>query len=609
MTDYSLWEVILNGDSPVPTRIVEGVVQPVAATTAEQKLARKNELKTRGTLLMALPDKHQLKFNSHKDAKTLMEAIEKRLDQIHDTLQKLISQLEIHKTDVDDLEEIDLKWQMAMLTMRARRFLQKTSRNQGANGPTSMGFDMAKVECYNFHKKGHFARECRSPKDSRRTAVAEPQRRNVPVETSTSNALVSQCDGLESVEARLLVYKQNESVLEENIKLINIEVQLRDTALTTLRQKLDTTEKERDDLNMNLKSLDPDYSSKNHVRKFLCALSLKWTAKVMAIKEAKDLGTLPLDELIGNLKVYEIVLDNDGVTSKTTKEKVKSIEGHFASECRKPKENKAFMGGAWSDIEDDDEQPNDATCLMAIESQEVVSKPSSSNNDLNIIDLQKENEEFLKFNKDFAKTFEKLLNEKRSLKKENSKHSSKINDLQMEVRKLANDKEVFLKYDLLPDDCIVDSGCTTHMTMSRRLFTSYKAYDGGHVVFRSNLKGKVVDGGYITHDSITITYVEHVAFKLINVGYSQTSKAYIVLNKETIRIKESLNVTFDESLPKPKSSSLILDDKIDEPIVQDLNGSPSLQVIVSDEGYPKGLNEARGHPKEQVINELNERTL
>nr|GEY57196.1 putative ribonuclease H-like domain-containing protein [Tanacetum cinerariifolium] len=80
MTDYSLWEFILNGDSPVPTRIVEGVSQPVAPTTAEQRLARKNELKARGTLLMALPDKHQLKFNSHKDAKTLMEAIEKRFE-------------------------------------------------------------------------------------------------------------------------------------------------------------------------------------------------------------------------------------------------------------------------------------------------------------------------------------------------------------------------------------------------------------------------------------------------------------------------------------------------------------------------------------------------
>ncbi|GKC51069.1 hypothetical protein Tco_1073814, partial [Tanacetum coccineum] len=48
-------------------------------------------------------------------------------------------------------------------------------------------------------------------------------------------------------------------------------------------------------------------------------------AKVKTIKEAKDLATLPLDELIGNLKVYEMVLDNDGVASKTTKEKVKSL--------------------------------------------------------------------------------------------------------------------------------------------------------------------------------------------------------------------------------------------------------------------------------------------
>nr|GFC60978.1 ribonuclease H-like domain-containing protein [Tanacetum cinerariifolium] len=60
---------------------------------------------------------------------------------------------DLKKINVDDLEEIDLKWQMAMLTMRARTFLQKTG--------------------------------VQAPKDSRRTAVAEPQRRNVPVETST----------------------------------------------------------------------------------------------------------------------------------------------------------------------------------------------------------------------------------------------------------------------------------------------------------------------------------------------------------------------------------------------------------------------------------------
>nr|GEU59712.1 hypothetical protein [Tanacetum cinerariifolium] len=303
-------EVILNGDSLVPTRIIEGVVQPVAPTTAKQKLAWKIELKARGTLLMALADKQQLKFNTHKDAKTLIESIEKRfgrntktkkvqktllkqqfenftgsssegLDQIHDRLQKLthtliwqnntnledksldvlFNNLKIYESevkhsssigteshnlafvsssqtdsttnsvsdavnvsivglklsasllenvdslsnvviysffesqstspqldnkdlkhiDVDDLEEMDLKRQMAMLTMMARRFLQKTGRNLGANGPTSKGFDMTKVECYNCHRKGHFAREYRSPKDSRRTAVirAIKQRRNL----------------------------------------------------------------------------------------------------------------------------------------------------------------------------------------------------------------------------------------------------------------------------------------------------------------------------------------------------------------------------------------------------------------------------------------------
>nr|GFA12937.1 hypothetical protein [Tanacetum cinerariifolium] len=92
MDSLSPQKVILNGDSPVPTRLVEGVAQLVAPTIVEQKLDRKNKLKACGTLLMALPDKHQLKFNSHKDAKSLMESIEKRfggLDQIHDRLQKL----------------------------------------------------------------------------------------------------------------------------------------------------------------------------------------------------------------------------------------------------------------------------------------------------------------------------------------------------------------------------------------------------------------------------------------------------------------------------------------------------------------------------------------
>ncbi|GJW36272.1 zf-CCHC domain-containing protein [Tanacetum coccineum] len=165
----------------------------------------------------------------------------------------------------------------------------------------------------------------------------------------------------------------------------------------------------------SLKSLDPDYFSKNHVRKFLCALPLKWRAKVTSTKEAKDLATPPLDELIGNLKVYEMVLDINGVAFKTTVKRFRrghgnsfgnkggesskqkgscyncKIEGHFASECRNLKENKAFIGGAWSNSKDGVRHQNNATCLMEIDSQDVVSKQSSSNYDLDIIDLQKEN--------------------------------------------------------------------------------------------------------------------------------------------------------------------------------------------------------------------------
>nr|GEW81260.1 hypothetical protein [Tanacetum cinerariifolium] len=261
MTDDSVWEVILNGDSHVSTRVIKGVVQPVAPTTAEQRLARKNELKAHGTFLMALRDKHQLKFNIHKDAKTLMEAIEKRFggnketkkrnktDLEEQSLDDLFNNLKIYEAEVTSsssssnstqniafvssqnpdntnepisavtsvsatsvkihvsaLPNVDTLTNSVIYSFFASQSNSpqldnddlKTGRNLGANRPTSMGFDMSKVECYNCHKKGHFARECRSPKDTKRNVLAEPQRRNVPVETSTSNALVSQDDSVGS---------------------------------------------------------------------------------------------------------------------------------------------------------------------------------------------------------------------------------------------------------------------------------------------------------------------------------------------------------------------------------------------------------------------------
>ncbi|GJY07963.1 ribonuclease H-like domain-containing protein [Tanacetum coccineum] len=82
---------------------------------------------------------------------------------------------------------------MAMLTIKARRFLKNTGRKFSVNGTETIGFDKSKVECYNCHKRGHFSRECRASRNQE-NKNRKNTRRVVPVETTTSNALVS-CDG------------------------------------------------------------------------------------------------------------------------------------------------------------------------------------------------------------------------------------------------------------------------------------------------------------------------------------------------------------------------------------------------------------------------------
>nr|GFA88236.1 ribonuclease H-like domain-containing protein [Tanacetum cinerariifolium]GFA88237.1 ribonuclease H-like domain-containing protein [Tanacetum cinerariifolium] len=235
MIDYALWEVILNGDSPPPTRSVDGVKITYPPTTTEEKLARKNDLKARGTLLMALPNEHQLKFNSYKSSKSLMEAIEKRFGGNKESKKSNSSQLDnedLKQINPDDLEEIDLKLQMEILTMKAKRFLQKTGRNLGVKGTKTIGFDKTEVECYNCHKRCHFTKECRAPKHQDNINREEP-RKTVP----------------------------NEVVFEEDIKILKLDVMFRDKVITELRQKFKKAEKERDALKLTLEKFEG--SSKN----------------------------------------------------------------------------------------------------------------------------------------------------------------------------------------------------------------------------------------------------------------------------------------------------------------------------------------------------------
>nr|GEV52452.1 hypothetical protein [Tanacetum cinerariifolium] len=597
-TVHDLAKVILNGDSPAPTRIIEGVVQPVAPTTAEHKLARNNKLKTHGTLLMALPDKHQLKFNIHKDAKTLMEAIEKRFGGNKETKKKLISKLEIlgetlfqedinlkflrslpiewrthtliwrYKTNLeeqslddlfnslkiykaevksyfslstsiqniafvsssntditnepvsaiasvpaviylffasqstslqldnddlkqinaDDLEETDLKWQMAMLTVRARRFLQRTRRNLGANGPTSIGFDTSKVECYNYHKKGDFARECRSPKDTRRNGAAEPQRRNVLVKTSTLNALVSQYDGLEFVEARLLVYKQNKYVFEEDIKLLNLKLQLRDNALVVLRQNLKKAEQERDDLKLKLEKFQT--SSKN-LGDGYHAVPPPYTGTFMPPKPDLVFHNAPNDvETIHtafNVELSPTKPDTD--LSPTHRPLAPIIEDWV------------------SDSKDDSKAKISQNTLSFVLPNEQVKPPRSS-----------------------VKPFETSCNA--PLRKEDGKWEWKPKCLILDHVSCNTNASMTLKRfdynDALGRSKVIDSGCSRHMTGNISYLSNFKELNGGFVTFGGNPKaGKISGKGKIRTGKLDfndVYFVMELKFNLFSISQMYDKK-------------------------------------------------------------------------------------
>nr|GEV28471.1 reverse transcriptase domain-containing protein [Tanacetum cinerariifolium] len=276
INEFDLWKMKIE-------QVIDGVVQPVTPTTAEQRL-------------FSYLNEAEVKISA-------VTSVSAASTKVH-----VFALPNVDTLNADDLKEIYLKWQMAMLTIRARRFFQMMGRNLGANGTTSIGFDMSKVEYYNYYKRGHFARECRSPKDTRNK---ETYWRNVLIEISTSNALVLQCDGvgsydwsfqadkeptnyalmvftfsssssydnkvapcsktcakayatlqshydkltndlrksqfdflsyktgLESVEARIIVYQQNENVFEEDIKLLKLDVMLRDNSLVEIRKKFE----------------------------------------------------------------------------------------------------------------------------------------------------------------------------------------------------------------------------------------------------------------------------------------------------------------------------------------------------------------------------------
>nr|GEV59049.1 putative ribonuclease H-like domain-containing protein [Tanacetum cinerariifolium] len=256
--------------SPPLTRSVKGVETPYPPTTVEEKLARKNELKAR------VHTAHGVSAASSKTNASNLPNV--------DSLSDAVIYSFFANGNVDyEIQKIHIE----------------NKKNLAVKETDTIGFDKTKVECYNFHIRGHFSKKCRATthQDNRNR---EAPRRTVPVEDTTSNALVSQytkvstCSkaclksyetlkehydnltkdfnksqfnlgaykaSLEYVEARLQMYKKNKTVFIDNIKILKLDVMLIDKAITELRQKFKKAKKERDDLKLNLEKFQD--SSKN----------------------------------------------------------------------------------------------------------------------------------------------------------------------------------------------------------------------------------------------------------------------------------------------------------------------------------------------------------
>nr|GEX42058.1 hypothetical protein [Tanacetum cinerariifolium] len=167
---------------------MKGVVTVMPIRTVEEKAQRRLEVKARSTLMMGIPNEHQLKFNSIKDAKQFLETVENRFGRnvaTKKTQRNLLKQ-QYENFTASYSEMIDQSFDKLQKL--------KIGKKLNVNGNETIGFDNSNVECYNYHKRGHFARECRAPR-TQDNKHNESSRRSVPVETTTSKALVS-CDGL-----------------------------------------------------------------------------------------------------------------------------------------------------------------------------------------------------------------------------------------------------------------------------------------------------------------------------------------------------------------------------------------------------------------------------
>nr|GEW30237.1 xylulose kinase-1 [Tanacetum cinerariifolium] len=268
MVDYSLWDVIENRNLPPITQVVEGVETIIAPATAEEKAQRRLELKERSTLLMGIPNEYKLKFNSIKDSKSLLLDVEKRFGENATT----------KKTQVNILKQ-----QYENFTASSSKVIVGFKVADGyANNESKKIFkehwkkifsewDQAKDGLANFALMAYSFTSSSSKVSTHlncsstcleNTKILKEHNKQLLKDLRTSKInVITYKIGLESVEARLLVYKKNESIYEEDIKLLKRKIHLIEVAITELRRKLELSQKQKDEIQLTVENFEN--SSKN----------------------------------------------------------------------------------------------------------------------------------------------------------------------------------------------------------------------------------------------------------------------------------------------------------------------------------------------------------